>query len=106
MAEFLFSFYECGVARQVKVALLFPKVRLVTTLTALHIKFCAYLCYYLLSPDLSNKRDIIKLNAFDLRLIINVYVVVQFYPWFQFYFPFFQTHYHTLQYPKTKENKI
>ena len=51
-------------------------------------------------------RDIIKLNAFDLRLIINVYVVVQFYPLFEFYFPFFQTHYHTLQYPKTKENKI
>ena len=106
MVEFILSFYECGVACQVKVALLFPKVRLVTTLTALHIKFCAYLCYCLLSPDLSNMRDIIKLNAFDLRLIINVYVVVQFYPLFEFYFPFFQTHYHTLQYPKTKEKKI
>ena len=35
-----------------------------------------------------------------------IYVVVQFYPWFKFYFPLFQTHYHTLQYPKTKENKI
>ena len=33
-------------------------------------------------------------------------VVVQFYPWFKFYSPLFQTHYHTLPYPKTKENKI
>ena len=36
----------------------------------------------------------------------DVYVVVQFYPWFKFYFLLFQTHYHTLPYPKTKENKI
>ena len=35
-----------------------------------------------------------------------IYVMVQFYPWFKFYFPLFQTHYHTLQYPKTKEKKI
>ena len=35
-----------------------------------------------------------------------IYVVVKFYPWFKFYFPLFQTHHHTLQYPKTKENKI
>ena len=34
------------------------------------------------------------------------YVVVQFYPWFKFYFPLFQSHYHTLPYPKTKDNKI
>ena len=33
-------------------------------------------------------------------------VVVQFYPWFEFYFLMFQTRYHTLPYPKTKENKI
>ena len=33
-------------------------------------------------------------------------VVVQFYPWFKFYFPLFLAHYHTLRYPKTKENKI
>ena len=32
--------------------------------------------------------------------------MVQFYPWFKFYFPLFQTCYHTLQYTKTKENKI
>ena len=32
--------------------------------------------------------------------------MVPFYPWFKFNFPLFQTHYHTLQYPKTKENKI
>ena len=36
----------------------------------------------------------------------NVYVVVQFYPWFKFYFSLFLTHYHTLPYPKTKGNKI
>ena len=34
------------------------------------------------------------------------YGVDQFYPWFKFYFPLFQTHYHTLQCPKTKEYKI
>ena len=34
------------------------------------------------------------------------YVVVQFYLPFKFYFILFQTHYHTLPYPKTKENKI
>ena len=27
---------------------------------------------------------------------LGVYVVVQFYPWFKFYFSLFQTHYHTL----------
>ena len=32
--------------------------------------------------------------------------MVQFYPWFKFYFPSFQTHYHTLPYPKTKEIKF
>ena len=36
----------------------------------------------------------------------GVYVVVQFYPWFKFYFPLFQSHYNTLPYPKTKDNKI
>ena len=40
-------------------------------------------------------------NAFT----TDVYVVVQFYPWFNFYFPLFQTHYHILPCPKTKENK-
>ena len=34
------------------------------------------------------------------------YVVIQFYPWFIFHFPLFQTHYRTSPYPKTKENKI
>ena len=33
-------------------------------------------------------------------------VVVQFYAWFKFYFPLFQTHYHTLPYPETKGNTI
>ena len=38
--------------------------------------------------------------------VILVCVVVQFYPWFLLYFPLFQTYYHTLQYPKTKEIKF
>jgi len=33
-------------------------------------------------------------------------VVVQFYPWFKFHSPLFQTYHHTLPYSKTKENKI
>ena len=40
------------------------------------------------------------------HIYFYVYVVVQFYPWFNFCFPLFQTHYHTLPYPNTKENKI
>ena len=36
----------------------------------------------------------------------SILSVVQFYPWFKFYFPLFQIRYHTLQYPKTKEKKI
>ena len=36
----------------------------------------------------------------------DIPVVVQFYPRFRFYFPLFQTHYHTLPHPKTKENKM
>ena len=36
-----------------------------------------------------------------LDVIIGACVVVQFYPWFKFYFPLFQTHYRTLPYPKT-----
>ena len=35
-----------------------------------------------------------------------VYVVVQFYPWFKFYFLLFPTHYCTLPYPKTKDTTI
>ena len=38
--------------------------------------------------------------------IINIFVVVQFCPWFEFSFLLFQTHYHTLSYLKTKKNKI
>ena len=36
----------------------------------------------------------------------NASVVIQFYPWFKFYFLLLQTHYHILPHPKTKENKI
>ena len=34
------------------------------------------------------------------------HVLVQFYPWFKFYFLLFQNHYHTLPYPNIKEYKI
>ena len=30
-----------------------------------------------------------------------LYYMLWFYPWFKFYFPLFQTHYHTLPYPGT-----
>ena len=39
-------------------------------------------------------------------LVTGINVVFQFYPWFKFYLPLFRTHYHTLPYPKPKENKI
>ena len=54
----------------------------------------------------------IQYNFFYLRclgpstIMHNVCVVAQFFPWFKFYFPLFQAHYHTLPYPKTKGNKI
>ena len=32
--------------------------------------------------------------------------MVQFYPWFKFYFPLFQTYYDTLPYPKTEGKKF
>ena len=34
------------------------------------------------------------------------YGVVQYYPWFNFYFLLFLAHYHTFRYPKTKEKKF
>ena len=37
---------------------------------------------------------------------LQIHVVVQCYPWFKFYFPLFKTHYPTLPYPKTNEDKI
>ena len=37
---------------------------------------------------------------------MNISIVVQFYPWFKFYFPLFQPLYHTLPYSRIKENKI
>ena len=42
----------------------------------------------------------------NLPVAYNIYVFVQFYPWFKFYSPLFQTHHHTLPYPKTKEIKF
>ena len=49
---------------------------------------------------------IIIANVLFHILYFSVYVVVQFYSWFKFCFPLFQTHYHTLSYPNTKKNKI
>ena len=40
------------------------------------------------------------------HIYFYVYVVVQFYPWFKFCFPLFQTHYLTLPYPNTKGIKF
>ena len=39
-------------------------------------------------------------------IITHLYVVVQVDTWFNFCFLLFQIHYHTLPYPKAKENKI
>ena len=36
--------------------------------------------------------------------LFNIAVVIQFYPWFKFYFPLFQTHYHN--YNTQKQEKI
>ena len=36
----------------------------------------------------------------------SVSVVVQFYPWFKFFFLLFQTHYHQITITKTKEKKF
>ena len=49
----------------------------------------------------------IKLAVTCLNLEVNRYNydVVQFYPRLNLYFLLFQTHFHTLQNPKTKENK-
>ena len=38
--------------------------------------------------------------------VIGIYVVVQFFPWFKFYFPLFKTRYHTLPYPKKGKIKF
>ena len=41
-----------------------------------------------------------------LQICSYICAVVQFYPWFKFYFLLFQNHYHTIAHPKTKENQI
>ena len=40
-------------------------------------------------------------NPHPLPPPLHTEIVVQFYPWSKFYFLLFQTHYHTLPYPKT-----
>ena len=52
---------------------------------------------------ISNSYKVIHLNN-GLKAWINVNVMVQFYPWFKFYYPLFQIHHHTLWYAKTKDN--
>ena len=42
------------------------------------------------------------LSWWTANITLLIYVVAQFYPWFKFYFPLFQTHNHTLPYPKTE----
>ena len=53
-----------------------------------------------------NVQYLMKINKTMIPFTLVGYVVVQFYPWFKFCFPLFQTHYHTLQYPQTKGKKI
>ena len=59
-----------------------------------------------------NKLSTKATSAAELGMILfktrmNISIVVQlFYPLFKFYFPLFQTLYHTLPYPRIKENKI
>ena len=67
---------------------------LLTTLSIQHIEI--YSAEYISAK--------IKISA--LKKLCVVYVVVQFCPWFKFYFPLFQTHYHTLQHPKQKQKKL
>ena len=40
------------------------------------------------------------------RFTARASIVVQFHPWFKFYFPLFQTHYHILPYPRTKKKNL
>ena len=64
---------------------------------------CAHsLVHIALDSTLGQSRD---KNVSDkkekISILVHVYsvdVVVQFYPWFKFYFPLFQTHYHALLY--------
>ena len=61
------------------------------------------------SAHFSNKKCHMTASRAHAKQVIHVTimaVVVQFSSWFKFYFPLVQTHYHTLPYPKTKENKI
>ena len=51
----------------------------------------------------AHAKQIIHVTVIQVNIMA---VVVQFYSWVKFYFPLVQTHYHTLPYPKTKENKI
>ena len=56
------------------------------------------LCYrWVLIYDLLEDRHIDDVAINSLHPNISIYVVGQFFPWFKFSFPLFQTHYHTLQ---------
>ena len=85
----------CGLIRQRIMAMKkMLNISVITPSEAAHIStgIIARCCY--------NKLDCFQGYSF------NVYVVIQFYPWFKFHSPLFQTHYHTFPCPKTKENKI
>ena len=51
-----------------------------------------------------SRQDILQLKYVDQYATFPGIIII--YPWFKFYFPLFQTHYHSLPYPKTKGNKI
>ena len=55
------------------------------------------------TPVLVPGRELHSGNEISQQYHVNV--VVRFYPWFKFYFPLFESHYHILPYPQTKENK-
>ena len=79
--------------------LYFPEVSLLLLVISLKFRWKCVQCNF-------RKESVGYLHGTWYTADFHVTVVVQFYPWFKFHFPLCQTHYHTLTYPKTKENKI
>ena len=52
------------------------------------------------------KKDSLAINKFHFKGMHCIYVRVQFYPWFIFSFPLFQTHYHILTKDKIEPQHI
>ena len=59
----------------------------------------------LLSERKKKRAQVVLSWIVAIATLEDAYVVVQFYPWFNFYFLLFQTHYHTIPHPKPKANK-